>query len=67
MNAISATTANAIWSASSTTSMYEIQYAVTGSGNWINAGLVAAPQTTYLINGLQPNTSYQVRVRGCVT
>lgn len=64
VNAISATTANVIWSPSSTASMYEIQYAVTGSGNWINAGLVAAPQTTYLINGLQPNTSYQVRVRG---
>lgn len=64
VNAITATTANVIWTASSTATMYEIQYAITGSGNWINAGMVAAPQTSYLINGLQANTSYQVRVRG---
>lgn len=63
-NSIHAQYANIIWQAAQGAIGYEIQYQISGSGNWITAGTVNAPTLSFTLTGLNPMTTYDVRVRG---
>lgn len=63
-NSIHAQYAQIIWQPASGALGYEVQYQVSGSGNWLTAGTVNAPTLSYTLSGLSPMTTYDVRVRG---
>jgi len=60
---ISTTGATVSWLAVTNAISYHVQYRVTGSGTWLDAGTVNSPVTSLGITGLTSGTAYDWQVR----